>query len=74
MIVEFPERILPQIRQVEEQLQKLPGVEISLEPGVISYQGLQIETAGREVYVDGLPVSLSTSEFGMIRKSFLQQS
>lgn len=66
MIVEFPEKMLPQICKVEEQLRKLPGVEITLEPEVISYPGLQIETAGREVYAEGIPVSLSTAEFEVL--------
>lgn len=47
IIVEFPERILLQIRQVKERLQKLPGVKISWNLEVVSCPGLQIETAGK---------------------------
>lgn len=51
---------------MKEQFRKLLGVEISLELEVVSYPGLWIETAGKEIYVEGLPVSLSPAEFEVL--------
>ena len=66
MIVQFSEEMFTQIRQVKEQLDNLPGIQVYLEPETLSYPGLQIETAGRNVYVNQVLVSLSAAEFDVL--------
>lgn len=66
MIIEFSEEMFTQIGQVKEQLENLPDIQVYLEPETLSYPGLQIETAGRNVYVDQVSVRLTAAEFAVL--------
>ena len=66
MVIEFPEKWLPEICSIKRKLQTLEGVKIYMEPKQIRYPGFSLDMLQRKVMVEEKEVLLTAREFDVL--------
>ncbi|MCD6291536.1 MAG: response regulator transcription factor [Anaerolineae bacterium] len=54
------------VARVKAALRRMRGLSAKQSPEILSFRHLRIDVGGRQVWVDGNPIELTTTEFGLL--------